>query len=43
VPSYSTVYVIEPGLRTLGQEGVKRYREVLELIHCREAKRPNDI
>jgi putative transposase len=46
-PSYSTVYAIvaaiDPGLRTLGKEGVKRYREVFDLIHRREATRPNDI
>jgi hypothetical protein len=42
VPSYSTVYAIvtaiDPGLRMLGQEGLKRYREVFDLIHCREAE-----
>lgn len=47
VPSYSTVYAIvaaiDPGLRTLGQDGVKRYREVFDLIYRRDAEHPNDV
>jgi putative transposase len=47
VPSYSRVYDIvrrlDPALVTLAHEGAKRYREVYDLVHRREAARPNEI
>ncbi|MEU9247504.1 Mu transposase C-terminal domain-containing protein [Streptomyces sp. NPDC048385] len=47
VPSYSTVYAIvralDPALVVLAHEGSKRYREVYDLIHRREAEGPNAI
>jgi putative transposase len=47
VPSYSSVYAIirgiDPALRTLAVEGTKRYAEVFELVHRRQADRPNEI
>ena len=47
VPSYSAVYAIirgiDPALRTLAVEGAKRYAEVFELVHRRQAGRPNEI
>ena len=47
VPSYATVYAIirdaDPALRTLALEGSKRYAEVFELIHRRQAALPNEI
>jgi putative transposase len=47
VPSYATVYAIarrlDPALVTLAREGTKRYREVFELVHRREAAQPNEI
>ncbi|MET7718916.1 Mu transposase C-terminal domain-containing protein [Streptomyces sp. NPDC005407] len=47
VPSYSTVYAIvralDPALVVLAHEGTKRYREVYDLIHRREAEGPNAI
>jgi putative transposase len=47
VPSYSSVYAIiraiDPALRTLAVEGVKRYAEVFELICRREAAAPNAV
>ena len=47
VPSYSWVYAIirgiDPALRTLAVEGAKRYAEVFELVHRRQADRPNEI
>jgi putative transposase len=47
VPSYATVYAIvrgiDPAMRTLALDGDKRYREVFDLIHRREASRPNEI
>ena len=46
-PSYATVYAvvrdIDPAMRTLALDGEKRYREVFDLIHRREAARPNEI
>jgi len=46
-PSYGRVYDIvrslDPALVTLAHEGAKRYREVFDLVHRREAARPNDI
>jgi len=46
-PSYATVYAvvrgIDPAMRTLALEGEKRYREVFDLIHRREAAIPNEI
>ena len=47
VPSYSTVYAIaralDPALVVLAHEGAKRYREVYDLIHRREAEGPNAV
>jgi putative transposase len=47
VPSYATVYAIirdiDPAMRTLALDGEKRYREVFDLIHRREAAGPNEI
>ncbi|MBM0236157.1 DDE-type integrase/transposase/recombinase [Micromonospora sp. ATA32] len=47
VPSYATVYSIirgvDPAMRTLALDGEKRYREVFDLIHRREAAGPNEI
>jgi putative transposase len=47
VPSYATVYDIirhlNPALVTLAHEGAKRYREVYDLVHRRDAARPNEI
>lgn len=47
VPSYSAVYAIvralDPALVVLAHEGTKRYREVYDLIHRREAEGPNAI
>ncbi|GAA4976320.1 putative transposase [Nonomuraea thailandensis] len=47
VPGYSTVHEIvrnlDPALRTLALDGTKRYREVYELVHRREASKPNQI
>lgn len=47
VPGYSTVHEmvrnLDPGLVALGLEGTKRYREVFELVHRREASKPNEI
>ncbi|WP_268961344.1 Mu transposase C-terminal domain-containing protein [Nonomuraea cypriaca] len=47
VPGYSTVHEIvrnlDPALVALGVEGAKRYREVYELVHRREASKPNQI
>ncbi|WP_171074869.1 helix-turn-helix domain-containing protein [Nonomuraea basaltis] len=47
VPGYSTVHEIvrnlDPALVALGVEGTKRYREVYELVHRREASKPNQI
>jgi putative transposase len=47
VPSYSAVYAIirgiDPALRTLAVEGAKRYAEVFELVHRRQAGHPNEI
>ena len=46
-PSYSTVYDIitglDPGLVTLAHDGTKRYREVFDLVHRRQASEPNEI
>jgi len=46
-PSYATVYAvirgIDPAMRTLALDGEKRYREVFDLIHRREACGPNEI
>jgi transposase InsO family protein len=47
VPSYDTVYEIirrlDPGLRTLAQDGSKVYQEAFDLLYRREATRPNEI
>jgi putative transposase len=47
VPSYACVYDVirklDPALATLAHEGAKAYREEFDLIHRREAARPNEI
>ena len=47
VPSYSSVYAIirgiDPAMSTLAHEGSKRYKEVFDLVHRREAAKPNQI
>ncbi len=47
VPSYSSVCSIigriDPGLRTLAQEGSKVYQEAFDLLYRREATRPNEM
>jgi putative transposase len=46
-PSYSTVYDVlrrlDPALVTLAHEGRKAYKERFDLLHRREASRPNEI
>ncbi|WP_380168900.1 Mu transposase C-terminal domain-containing protein [Jannaschia sp. R86511] len=45
-PSYSTirsiVTAIDPGLRTLALDGEAAYRNLFELVHRRDAARPNE-
>jgi putative transposase len=47
VPGYAAVYdvvtSIDPAMATLAHEGSKRYREVFDLVHRREAAKPNEI
>jgi putative transposase len=47
VPSYSSVCSIishiDPGLRTLAQDGSKVYQEAFDLLYRREALRPNEM
>ena len=47
VPSYSSVYAIirgiDPAMAMLAHEGSKRYKEVFDLVHRREAAKPNEI
>ena len=47
VPSYSAVYAIirgiDPATAMLAHEGSKRYKEVFDLVHRREAAKPNQI
>ncbi|MFF3437586.1 Mu transposase C-terminal domain-containing protein [Streptosporangium sp. NPDC002721] len=47
IPSYATVYDIthrlDPALSVLAHEGTARYRELFDLIHRRQAERPNQI
>ncbi|MEV3927519.1 hypothetical protein [Actinomadura coerulea] len=47
VPSYATVYDViahvVPALAVLAHEGAKRYREVFDLVHRREAEQPNQM
>ena len=47
VPGYAAVYdvvrSIQPAMATLAHEGSKRYREVFDLVHRREAAKPNEI
>jgi putative transposase len=47
VPSYGRVYDIvrslDPALVTLAHQGTKRYREVFDLVHRRQAEQPNEI
>ena len=47
VPSYSSVYAIirgiDPAMAMLAHEGSKRYKEVFDLVHRREAAKPNQI
>ena len=46
-PGYAAVYDvvrnIDPAMATLAHEGSKRYREVFDLVHRREAAKPNEI
>ena len=46
-PSYRAVYdvimAMDPALLTLAQEGQKTYREAFDLLHRREAAKPNEI
>ncbi len=46
-PSYDQVYAvvrgIEPALVSLAHGGVKGYQQIFDLIHLREASRPNEI
>jgi putative transposase len=46
-PGYAAVYdvvkSIGPAMTTLAHEGSKRYREVFDLVHRREAAKPNQI
>jgi putative transposase len=47
VPGYAAVYDvvrnIDPAMATLAHEGSKRYKEVFDLVHRREAAKPNQI
>jgi putative transposase len=47
VPSYRSVCSIigrmDPGLRTLAQDGSKLYQEAFDLLYRREATRPNEM
>ena len=47
VPSYrsvcSIIRGIDPGLRTLAQDGAKVYQEAFDLLYRREATRPNEM
>jgi putative transposase len=47
VPSYRTVHRViqqlDPGLVTLAHEGTKAYSDTFDLVHRREADRPNAI
>ena len=47
VPSYGRVYNIvrslDPALVTLAHEGTRRYREMFDLVHRREATAPNEV
>jgi hypothetical protein len=47
IPSYRSVSEIirqlDPGLLTLAHQGTKAYRERFDLLHRREATRPNEI
>lgn len=47
VPSYDVVHDIAskvaPDLKTLAHEGDKAYKQAFEIIHRREAERPNEI
>ncbi len=47
VPGYAAVYdvvrSINPAMATLAHEGSKRYKEVFDLVHRREAAKPNEI
>lgn len=46
-PSYASVYAVtralDPALTVLAHEGVKAYAHAFELLHRREAARPNEI
>ena len=47
VPVYATVHAVvrgvDPGLAVLAHEGTKRYKELFDLVHRREAGKPNAI
>jgi len=46
-PTYTVIYNVvrdlSPSLVSLGREGAKRYRNRFDLVHRREADRPNEI
>ena len=46
-PTYTVIYNVvrdlSPSLISLGREGTKRYRNRFDLVHRREADRPNEI
>jgi len=46
-PSYTVIYSVvrdlSPSLISLGREGTKRYRNRFDLVHRREADRPNEV
>jgi putative transposase len=39
----NVVRTLDPGLITLAHEGSKAYREIFDLVYCREATRPNEM
>ena len=45
MPGYATVNAIvrgiDPGLAVLAHEGIKRYKELFDLVYRRQAERPN--
>ena len=42
-PSTTIIRGIDPAMATLAHEGSKRYKEVFDLVHRREAAKPNEI
>ena len=43
VAGYGVVQSIDPAMATLAHEGSERYKEVFDLVHRREAAKPNQI